>query len=233
MAGRPIRSTLTDLSGGDLIYRSMLGYDKFNRLTSFKETAYASTKETKFSYDKDNRTKAIDYGGGRTVEYSYDGLGRIVSRKLKNGSALDTAYSFAQGGHAVGGSTQRSTTSLVQKIHHKNPNVEIAYQYDEVGNIVSATQNGKETKYTYDKLGQLTRVDDPHENATWVYEYDLGGNIQRKIKYALGDTASAIAQHGCGYKSPWKDLLTAYDGWKLDWKGGRKMSRRGGETAIC
>ena len=33
-------------------------------------------------------------------------------------------------------------------------------------------------------LGQLIRVNDPHENATWVYSYDRGGNILSKAKYA-------------------------------------------------
>ena len=35
-----------------------------------------------------------------------------------------------------------------------------------------------------DALGQLVRVNDPHENATWVYSYDLGGNIVSKARYA-------------------------------------------------
>ena len=39
-------------------------------------------------------------------------------------------------------------------------------------------------KYAYDALGQLIRVNDPHENATWVYNYDRGGNILSKVRYA-------------------------------------------------
>ncbi len=44
-----------------------------------------------------------------------------------------------------------------------------------------------QTAYTYDTLGQLIRVDDGQENATWVYAYDQGGNILSK-KYAYGVT---------------------------------------------
>lgn len=33
-------------------------------------------------------------------------------------------------------------------------------------------------------LGQLIRVNDPHENATWVYNYDGGRNITSKVNWA-------------------------------------------------
>ena len=34
-------------------------------------------------------------------------------------------------------------------------------------------------------LGQLIRVNDPHLNQTWVYNYDRGGNILSKVRYAF------------------------------------------------
>ena len=55
------------------------------------------------------------------------------------------------------------------------PGMNFEYEYDSRGNIISEKRNGAETKYAYDALGQLIRVNDPHENATWVYNYDRGG----------------------------------------------------------
>lgn len=49
-------------------------------------------------------------------------------------------------------------------------------------------QDGIKTAYAYDALGQLIRVDDGQENATWLYTYDNGGNIRSKQKFALGVT---------------------------------------------
>ena len=63
------------------------------------------------------------------------------------------------------------------------------YAYDDCGNIVSETRDGLTTTYKYDKLGQLTRVNDPHENATWLYNYDRGGNILSKVKHAFTTNA--------------------------------------------
>lgn len=73
----------------------------------------------------------------------------------------------------------------------------------------------------YDALGQLIRADDPHEQATWKYYYDLGGNITKKEKYVWPDGAASAPNPlgeptktvNYGYNDPnWKDKLTSYDG---------------------
>ena len=59
------------------------------------------------------------------------------------------------------------------------------YTYDSNGNITRITdQSGKVTRYTYDKLGHLTREDNPYLNKTYVYTYDNAGNRLSKKKYA-------------------------------------------------
>ena len=98
-------------------------------------------------------------------------------------------------------------------------------------------------------LGQLIRVNDPHENATWVYNYDHGGNITSKVRYAYTTGALGTAVETIPYAygdANWKDKLTAYNGtaitydaignplndgsWTYEWAVGRqlkKMSREG------
>ena len=100
-------------------------------------------------------------------------------------------------------------------------------------------------------LGQLIRVNDPHENATWVYNYDRGGNILSKVRYAYTTGALGTAVETIPYAysdSNWKDKLTAYNGtaitydaignplndgsWTYEWAVGRqlkKMSKPGKE----
>ena len=93
-------------------------------------------------------------------------------------------------------------------------------------------------------LGQLIRVNDPHENATWVYNYDRGGNITSKVKYAYTTGALGTAVETIPYAysdSNWKDKLTAYNGtaitydaignplndgmWTYEWQAGRQLKR--------
>ena len=127
--------------------------------------------------------------------------------------------------------------------------ISFEYEYDSRGNIVSEKRGNLTTTYAYDALGQLIRVNDPHENATWVYNYDRGGNITSKVKYAYttGTLGTAVETIPYTYgDSNWKDKLTAYNGtaitydaignplndgsWTYEWAAGRqlkKMSREG------
>lgn len=104
-------------------------------------------------------------------------------------------------------------------------------------------------KICHDAPTHLIRVNDPHENATWVYNYDRGGNITSKVRYAYttGTVGTAVETIPYAYSdSNWKDKLTAYNGtaitydaignplndgsWTYEWAVGRqlkKMSREG------
>ena len=128
--------------------------------------------------------------------------------------------------------------------------MDFSYTYDNVGNITSETREGVTTTYSYDSLGQLTRVNDPHDTTsgntgtTWVYNYDLGGNITSKVRYAYttGTLRTALETIPYSYTdSNWKDKLTAYNGqaitydaignplndgtWTYSWEAGRRLAQ--------
>lgn len=76
------------------------------------------------------------------------------------------------------------------------------YTYGSNGNITRITdQSGKVTRYTYDKLGQLTREDNPYLNKTYVYTYDNAGNRLSKKTYAYttGTPGNATATESYNY----------------------------------
>ena len=183
---------------------------------------------------------------GLRIAYEYDELGRIKERALTNGSAgYTTTYTFVAGGYGT-----NSTTPLVAGITQGTGSnaMNFAYAYDSRGNITSETRNGKVTTYTYDALGQLIRVNDPHDTTagasgtTWVYTYDRGGNILSKSYYAYttGTPGTAVDTIAYSYTdSNWKDKLTSYDGneitydaignplsdgtWTYTWEKGRQL----------
>ena len=121
------------------------------------------------------------------------------------------------------------------------------YTYDDNGNITSVVQDGVTTSYTYDALGQLIRVVDGQEGATWEYSYDEGGNILSKKKY-VDDTLVESKTFTYG-NSNWKDQLTAVNGaaitydqignplndgtWTYTWEKGRQLKSmsKSGTTA--
>ena len=230
---------------GNLKYRTLIEYDKKNRVKAFNEATADQSFKTEYTYDADNRVTKVRYNGSDTskVDYVYDKLNRITSRTVTNGtSAYATQYAYAPGAVVYG---ENATTPLVSSITQGEGEnaMNFAYTYDNRGNITSETRNGLTTTYVYDALGQLVRVNDPHENATWIYSYDRGGNIQNKAKHAytteeeLGEAIESIPYtYG---DANWKDKLTAYNGvsitydaignplndgtWTYEWQAGRQL----------
>ena len=183
----------------------------------------------------------ITYDGDtQKVSYGYDELGRVTTRTAECGNTagkLTSTYTYVDGGFGT-----NSTTPLVKKITQNG--ISFEYEYDSHGNIVSEKRGSLTTTYAYDALGQLIRVNDPHENATWIYNYDRGGNILSKVRYAytagtLG-TALEIIPYTYG-DANWKDKLTAYNGtainydaigkplndgtWAYTWNAGRQLAQ--------
>ena len=133
----------------------------------------------------------------------------------------------------------------------------LSYIYDDCGNIIAVSDGVKQITYVYDKLGQLIRANDPHDatagssGTTWVYTYDLGGNILSKTAYAYttGTVGTAVKNDSYTYgDANWKDKLTAFnsaaitydaignplsDGtWTYTWAKGRQLQSmsKSGET---
>ena len=104
------------------------------------------------------------------------------------------------------------------------------------------------TTYAYDSLGQLIRVNDPGDPAsgsggtTWTYEYDRGGNVLQKKRYAYSTGSLGAVLQTISYTygdANWKDKLTAHNGtaisydaignpvndgtWNYQWEQGRRL----------
>ena len=74
--------------------------------------------------------------------------------------------------------------------------------------------------YSYDRLNQLTRENNPQLGYTYVYEYDTSGNITKKSTYNYQRSSLAgvtpINTNIYGYtNTEWGDLLTSYNGVNL------------------
>ena len=251
LAERPMQSTLRD-GDGNVLYRATLTYDAQNRLQTFHERTGDEYHKTAFTYDKDSRVTQMDYDDTdrSKVEYTYDTLGRVSSRKVTGGeTAYETAYTFVKGADTYGGN---ATTPLVASIRQGEGGsaMNFDYEYDSRGNITSETRNGKVTTYTYDALGQLIRVNDPNDptagesGTTWLYTYDRGGNILSKSYYSYTTGTPGVAHDTILYSytdNNWKDKLTAYDGQTItydaignplndgrrryEWQAGRQLKK--------
>ena len=185
LAERPMQSTLRD-EEGNVLYRATLTYDAQNRLETFRERVGEEHHKTAFTYDRDSRVTRMDYDTDKgKVEYAYDSLGRIASRKVTSGgNAYETVYTFVKGAEEYGAN---ATTPLVASIRQGEgaSAMNFAYEYDSRGNITAETRNGKVTAYTYDALGQLIRVNDPNDPTAGGKRHDVGVRVRPRREHTL------------------------------------------------
>lgn len=68
------------------------------------------------------------------------------------------------------------------------------YSYDKLGNIIRITSDDSNTRYVYDELSRLIREDNKALNKTYLYRYDVGGNIvsRRQYAYTLEDEPGTL-----------------------------------------
>lgn len=242
-ADRPLRKVRFD--GATHAYTGEVNFDQYNNLSIFKEQVGAdrTTYTTSYTHNNENRPTLLHFGNSRQVGYAYDSLGRI-SRRTVNAGGNDVATIF---GYMAGGHGENSTTSLIHTITQAGKT--LTYAYDDAGNITSVSDGNKTISYEYDLLGQLIRVNDPYDTTagtsgtTWGFEYDLSGNIQKKIAYTYttGNVGSPVQTDTFDYgASAWKDKVTSLNGkivsyddignpindgtWNFVWKKGRELA---------
>ena len=233
--GRLIRSAELDADGGT-VQRTEHIYDGYNRLSRQSWTLGGKTYSESYVYDDPSDTNKNGDGAltqmttatGAVIDYQYDTLRRLTRSKVAlNGSTVyTTAYAFRDL------DASRTTTQV---------------QYRNVRSANGTMLEGK--KYTYDALGNITRISQStgHFYPLVAYEYDAqnqltketyyngngtaAGNITRTISYTY-DTAGNILSvtETAGDKtttkaytygdSEWLDLLTAINGSAIRYDAG-------------
>ncbi len=227
-AGRCMASTEKSftVSGSMVTYTGTISgykyeYDANNNLSKLtcrlgdgnQQTSWVTT----YSYDKDNRPTTALLDNGRSVVNTYDAIGRITSRKIKNGNSdiLETVITYVAG-------TNGSKTALVST-YQNGSDGSYSYTYDANGNITAITKGSMSFTYTYDAANQLVRENlyygsGNSNNATYGYTYDEWGNLLLRKKYTYS-TLENLSNHDLletvtyGYtNTQWGDLLTSYNG---------------------
>ena len=209
-------------------------YDEFGRISNVREYHNDTTWNTSYAYeDQTQRVERITKGVA-SENYTYDNFDRITGKTTSHNSSevFSETITYAP--------TSDRVTSLALGTFGT-----YQYEYDSNGNITSVTKGDKTTNYVYDSANQLVRENNQEAGKTWVWTYNLAGNITSKKEYAYTTNVSpgtAIDTIVYGYPTSgtWKDLLTAYDGysisyddignilhdanWSYTWSQGRQLS---------
>jgi RHS repeat-associated protein len=216
------RSVMTDAHG-----TTRYAYDILNRLTSVvnpdgntvkyqynavgrrQSLTYPDGKVMTYVHDQANRISQAQDWLGRATNYNYDSTGNLLSLVYPNQARISFEYDDAN-------RLTRVTNFTVQpgsrKDHDSNHFGVFEYLLDAVGNRLQiSNEHGRVTRYSYDKLYELTGVstersgnehdDQEAEEGVVTYEYDVMGNRLRQsaghhtINY-LYDTADRLLKAG-------------------------------------
>lgn len=163
-----------------------------------------------------------------TINYLYDSLGRLSTIKINN----SLIYNFEYEGNG------NKTSLIIKKVIVGN--TEYLYKYDNLYNIKEIYKNNEITnKYYYDEYEELIKEKDYISNIIIEYNYDLSGNILKKVIYDLSNY-KLIKKDIFEYKNAdWEDQLTKFNNdiitydaignpilinnTKLVWENGRQL----------
>ncbi|MCQ4021800.1 RHS repeat domain-containing protein [Ruminococcus sp. zg-924] len=240
--GRLVRQTALDTSKASSTDRTKYmveyGYDLNNNITKLVNITPNGTKKFNYTYGKDNLLEKFTMGTNRSVDYTYDGLGRLTSSKITTARPIETSYLYKLSKLNSSGQEQYRTTKINNEIIDGE---EYRYSYDDSGNItkIEKKTNGVYTTlytYEYDSFGQLTHERDYTNNTSKKYSYDGGGNILQEVTSYYdspnSDEVSRTESISYSYSdSNWTDKMTSYNGETITYDAiGNPLSYRDGMT---
>ncbi|MER7591784.1 RHS repeat-associated core domain-containing protein [Micromonospora sp. NPDC127501] len=186
--------TATDPNNGT--NSSNFGYDGDKQLTSIAPPTGNSLGKKTFTYDAFGRIRTASDGGGRTLTYEYDLDDRTTRVSFSDGTqAVDFEYD-GSGNMTVRDDAQGSETFVYDRLNRLVQRgdewLPMQYTYDPVGNLTKLYDASRgATEYTYDKRNLLTKmVVDDWTEYTFSYD-DEGRRTDTKMIPANGPAVSA------------------------------------------
>ncbi|MDP2787524.1 MAG: DUF6531 domain-containing protein, partial [Pseudomonadota bacterium] len=175
-------------------------WDRLNRLTAKTDSRGRSLS---FSYDQVGNVLTKTTYQGSTTSYTYNAANRLVM--LRNPDYTQVNYQIDPAGRLL----SRVTAAGVHANYAYDANGQLTrltqydaadaliadstYTRDRVGHILSQTDLGALTSYTYDALYRLTSADYPGATNDELFTYDKVGNRKTYTKGSL--TANANTRY--------------------------------------
>ena len=148
----------TELPNGTVETRE---YDELNRLV-YLENTLGTEVISSYRYTLDavgNRTKVVE-DTGRTVDYAYDNLYRLLGESITDSAAGDRTIGY--GYDPVGNRLTRDDS--IEGL--------TTYEYDANDRLLLETLAGDETRYTYDANGNTLTKTSPTEEVLYKWDFE-------------------------------------------------------------
>jgi RHS repeat-associated protein/CSLREA domain-containing protein len=184
-------------------------YDDQGRLTAvienYSEGAtpdHETNVRTEYTYDSNGNRLSILDGNGHSTTFSYDSLGRLKTEEDALGHL--TQYDYDLLGNRVGLHDANGQITIfgydelnrLTLIDYPNPDADIQFDYDALGQRQTMTDGLGTTHWDYDALGRAESITDPFD-ATVGYGYDAAGN---RTSLTYPDNSTVDYQYDSAYR---------------------------------
>ncbi|MBR5786599.1 MAG: hypothetical protein IKY41_07895 [Clostridia bacterium] len=213
-------------SNGTVLATNTFVFDANERLTANTFDAVGQTYHPIYEKNAgghifpDNEAIGIELDGKFTDKVTKDGLRRAQRRTFSIGSRtlFEDTYGYLStmdNGKSIETEIVSNVSSHVYGINAASETLD--YTYDKAGNLETIKcGNTLLRKYYYDGLNRLKREDNYTAGKTYVWDYDVGGNILFKKEYELCtdvNLGTCLDTKTYTYKSEgWRDRLDSFDG---------------------
>lgn len=242
--------TVTDsvVTLGDAVYSSATD-DDGNSVETVHGTPYTySSSNEEYIPQTDNvkSTESVSYGNNDKVEVSssVDFFGRTTNKTVtyyQNGTAkmpVETTYGYnISNGVTLDGEIYQRSVNRIDSVlfNYGEDSYHFSYKYDTRGNIIKMYENDiLRGEFEYDEAGQLKACYDLCSGQTFVYSYDVNGNLISKTEYENVtnkdiSTGTVVSSDTYSYTdASWSDKLTAFNGQSISYDlMGNPLSYRG------
>ena len=213
-------------TNGNTLAANVFIFDTNERLISKTYSAVGQTYRPVYEKNAngyvypDNEVIGITLDGKFTDKVTEDGLRRTQCKTFTVGSRplFDETYSYLSTPRDGKTIATEIVSSVTSHVYGTSANAStLSYTYDKAGNLETVSNgNSLLSKYYYDGLNRLKREDNHTADKTYVWDYDIGGNILFKKEYALCtdvNLGTCLDTKTYTYKSEgWRDRLDSFNG---------------------
>jgi len=154
---RGINTAVEDAKGNTTSYT-------YNQLNDRLEAVSADDKTVSYVYETNGDIKNITSSGGTVYNFAYDEFGRNTQISVGNNVLSNTVY-------------RDNYSSLISRFTYGH-GVYKDYIYDDLDRVKTESINGVPSRvYTYDKRGNIAKINDNLRGITTGFAYDLIGRI--------------------------------------------------------
>ncbi len=224
--GNLIKVVEANVTTGAVIATNTFVFDSNERLTATTYSAVGQTYSPIYEENEngkiypDNEVVGITLNGKYTDKVTKDGLRRAQRKTFSIGTRtlFDESYGYLSTLNNGKTIETEMVSSVSSNVYGTNASSEtLNYTYDKAGNLETVSRgNTLIAKYYYDGLNRLKREDNHANGRTYVWDYDVGGNILFKKEYNICtdvNLGTCLNTKNYTYKSEgWRDRLDTFNG---------------------